>query len=53
MTNGFMILNGKCTPLPDDLFDTPTKEREDEIIKSITKDIKEAIFYEVIKSKAK
>jgi hypothetical protein len=36
--NGFMI-----EPLPDDLFDTPNKEREKEIIRLIAEELKNEI----------
>jgi hypothetical protein len=42
--NGFMINNGgKAEPLPDDLFDTPNKEREKEIIRLIAEELKNEI----------
>ena len=44
LKNGFIIINGdKAKPLPDDLFDVPTKEREEEIIKLISEDLKNEI----------
>ena len=39
-----MIINGgKAEPLPEDLFDVPTKEREEEIIKLMTEDLRKHI----------
>lgn len=44
LKNGFMIINGgKAEPLPDDLFDVPSKEREEEIIKQMTEDLRKEI----------
>ncbi len=44
LKNGFMIINGgKAEPLPTDLFDVPSKEREEEIIKLMTEDLKKHI----------
>jgi len=44
LKSGFMIINGCNTePLPDDLFDVPTKEREEEIINFMTEDLRKAI----------
>lgn len=39
-----MIINGgNAEPLPEDLFDIPSKEREEEIIKQITEDLNKHI----------
>ena len=39
-----MIINGgKAEPLPEDLFDTPSKERDEEIIKLMTDDLRKHI----------
>ena len=44
LKNGFMIINGgKAEPLPEDLFDVPSKEREEEIIKLMTEDLQKHI----------
>lgn len=44
LKNGFMIINGgKAEPLPEDLFDVPSKEREEEIIKLMTEDLRKYI----------
>ena len=44
LKNGFMIINGnKIESLPEDLFDVPSKEREEEIIKLMTGDLKKEI----------
>ena len=44
MANGFMIVNGsKIEPLPEDLFDVPSKEREEEIIKHMVEELKRII----------
>ena len=52
LKNGFMIINGcKVEPLPKDLFDVPSKEREEEITKQITKDLKKVIDDEIKKRK--
>jgi len=41
LKNGFMIINGgKAESLPEDLFDVPSKEREEEIIKLMTEDLR-------------
>ena len=50
--NGFMINNGgKVEPLPDDLFDTPNKEREKEIIRLIAEELKNEINRQINQSK--
>jgi len=44
LKNGFMITNGgKAETLPEDLFDVPSKEREEKIIKLMTEDLKNEI----------
>ena len=44
LKNGFMIINGgKAEALPEDLFDEPSKEREEEIIKLMTEELKNVI----------
>jgi hypothetical protein len=44
LKKGFMIINdGKAESLPEDLFDVPNKEREEEIIKLMTEDLKKEI----------
>ena len=43
MKNGFTIINGKITTLPVDLFDVPSKEREDVIIKNMTEELMKVI----------
>jgi hypothetical protein len=44
LKNGFMIINsGKLKSLPQDLFDVPNKEREEEIIKQMTQNLKNEI----------
>lgn len=44
LKNGFMIINGgKPELLPEDLFYIPSKEREEEIIKSMSEDIRQLI----------
>lgn len=44
MENGFMIVNGGIMePLPEDLFDVPSKEREEEIIKHMVEELKRII----------
>ena len=44
LKNGFMIINGgKAEALPEDLFDVPSKEREEELIKLMTEDLKNEI----------
>jgi len=44
MKKGFMIINGcDVEPLPVDLFDIPSKDREEEIIKTLTNDVKKEI----------
>ena len=41
---GFVIINGgKAEPLPVDLFDIPSKYQEDQIIKTLTNDVKKEI----------
>ncbi len=50
--NGFMINNGgKAEPLPSDLFDTPNKEREKEIIRLIAEDLKNEINRQIKQNK--
>ena len=50
--NGFMINNGgKAEPLPYDLFDTPNKEREKEIIRLIAEELKNEINRQINKNK--
>jgi hypothetical protein len=52
--NGFMINNGgKVEPLPDDLFDTPNKEREKEIIRLIAEELKNEINRQINQNKDK
>ena len=44
LKNGFMIINSdKAEPLPKDLFDVPSKEREEDIIKLMTEDLRKHI----------
>lgn len=44
LKNGFMIVNGgKVEPLPEDLFDIPSKEREEEIIKHMVEELKKSL----------
>jgi hypothetical protein len=44
LKNGFMIINSdKAEPLPEDLFDVPSKEREEDIIKLMTEDLRKHI----------
>jgi len=44
LKNGFMIINGGKAELPsDDLCDVPSKKREEEIIKQMTKDLRKEI----------
>ncbi len=50
--NGFMINNGgKAEPLPCDLFDTPNKEREKEIIRLIAEELKNEINRQINQKK--
>ena len=44
MKKGFVIINGgKAEPLPVDLFDILSKYHEDQIIKTLTNDVKKEI----------
>jgi len=41
---GFVIINGgKAEPLPVDLFDVLSKHHEDQVIKTLTNDVKKEI----------
>lgn len=44
LKNGFMFINGgKAEALPENLFDVPSKEREEEIIKLMAEKLKNVI----------
>ena len=46
---GFVIINGgTAEPLPSDLFDAPSKIREHQIIKYMTKSLKIAIQKKIL-----
>jgi hypothetical protein len=48
--NGWVVINGKLEPIGNDIWDVPSKEREQEIIDSISQDLENVINKEINKN---